>query len=414
MSQPVIRVDGLSKRYQLGTIGYGSLQHDLKAWWARTRGKEDPNSRIGERSRLDLHGEFWALRDVGFEVQQGDRVGIIGRNGAGKSTLLKLLSRVTSPTSGSIRVRGRIASLLEVGTGFHPELTGRENVYLNGAILGMRRREIQAKFEEIVEFAGVERFIDTPVKRYSSGMYVRLAFSVAAHLDSEILIVDEVLAVGDAEFQKKCLGKMQQISLSDGRTILFVSHGVALLESICNKGIVLQNGCRIATEDDRIGTAVAKYLERTSRKLSSAENLVASVIETQIENLRSITYSSGFSIRSIVQIREESGPIDFVVTIATQEGTKVLHQGINLPSTRKESVTEFVILATIPGKTLNVGSYQISITLGRESEHVLYHDPAVAIVAIQKDAAYQPWNPSDSNSLVFLELGWEITNASQS
>lgn len=242
MSNTVIKVEGLSKRYQLGTIGYGSLQHDLKAWWARVRGHEDPNAKIGEKSRLDLHGEFWALRDVGFEVQKGDRVGIIGRNGAGKSTLLKLLSRVTSPTTGNIKVRGRIASLLEVGTGFHPELTGRENVFLNGAILGMKRREIQDKFDEIVEFSGVEQFIDTPVKRYSSGMYVRLAFSVAAHLDSEILIVDEVLAVGDADFQEKCIGKMNEVSTHEGRTVLFVSHNIAAVQRLCGKGIYLREG----------------------------------------------------------------------------------------------------------------------------------------------------------------------------
>jgi len=242
VSNTVINVEGLSKRYQLGTIGYGSLQHDLKAWWAKTRGKEDPNAKIGEKSRLDLHGEFWALRDVGFEVQKGDRVGIIGRNGAGKSTLLKLLSRVTSPTTGSIKVKGRIASLLEVGTGFHPELTGRENVFLNGAILGMKRREIQAKFDEILGFSGVEKFIDTPVKRYSSGMYVRLAFSVAAHLDSEILILDEVLAVGDAEFQRKCLEKIRDVSISQGKTIILVSHHIQTLLGLCNSGVYLKEG----------------------------------------------------------------------------------------------------------------------------------------------------------------------------
>jgi len=242
MSNVAIRVENLSKRYQLGTIGYGSLQHDLKAWWARARGKEDPNTKIGEKSRLDLHGEFWALKEVGFEVQKGDRVGIIGRNGAGKSTLLKLLSRVTSPTEGRISVRGRVASLLEVGTGFHPELTGRENIFLNGAILGMRRREIQAKFDEIVDFANVSDFIDTPVKRYSSGMYVRLAFSVAAHLNSEILIVDEVLAVGDAEFQKRSTERMRSLSTKEGKTILFVSHQTGFLETLCNKGILLSAG----------------------------------------------------------------------------------------------------------------------------------------------------------------------------
>ena len=235
----VIQTEGLGKKYQLGSFGYGSLRHDLQAWWAKARGREDPNARIGEKGRLDLHGDFWALKDLSFEVAQGERVGILGRNGAGKSTLLKILSQITRPTEGAVRMRGKVSSLLEVGTGFHPELTGRENVFLNGAIMGMKRREIQTKFDEIAEFAGVETFIDTPVKRYSSGMYVRLAFSVAAHLDCDILIVDEVLAVGDAEFQKKCLGKMNEISSRLGKTILFVSHQLPTLRNLCNRGSFL-------------------------------------------------------------------------------------------------------------------------------------------------------------------------------
>jgi lipopolysaccharide transport system ATP-binding protein len=205
-----IKVENLSKAYQLGEIGTGTISRDLERWFAKVRGKEDPFLKIGEANDRATKGTsdvVWSLRDINFEIQQGEAVGIIGRNGAGKSTLLKILSRVTAPTSGKIKVKGRIASLLEVGTGFHPELTGRENIFLNGAILGMREKEIARKFDEIVDFAGVERYIDTPVKRYSSGMYVRLAFAVAAYLESEILIVDEVLAVGDAEFQKKCLGK---------------------------------------------------------------------------------------------------------------------------------------------------------------------------------------------------------------
>jgi lipopolysaccharide transport system ATP-binding protein len=209
---PVIKVENLSKAYQLGEIGTGTLSRDLERYWARIRGKEDPFLKIGEvndRSKKGDSDVVWSLKDINFDIQQGDAIGIIGRNGAGKSTLLKILSRVTAPTTGSVKIKGRIASLLEVGTGFHPELSGRENIYLNGAILGMRKAEIKRKFDEIVDFSGVERYVDTPVKRYSSGMYVRLAFAVAAHLESEILIVDEVLAVGDAEFQKKCLGKME-------------------------------------------------------------------------------------------------------------------------------------------------------------------------------------------------------------
>ncbi len=240
-----IKAESLSKAYQLGEIGTGTVSRDIERWVARVRGKEDPFLRIGEINDRTTKGAgdiVWSLKDINFEIQQGDAVGIIGKNGAGKSTLLKILSRVTSPTAGSVKARGRIASLLEVGTGFHPELTGRENIYLNGAILGMRKKEINRKLDQIIDFSGVERYIDTPVKRYSSGMYVRLAFAVAAHLDSEILIVDEVLAVGDAEFQQKCLGKMKDVSTNQGRTILFVSHNMGAILNLCSKGMLLRNG----------------------------------------------------------------------------------------------------------------------------------------------------------------------------
>ena len=240
-----LKAENISKQYRLGQVGTGTLSHDLNRLWHQIRGKEDPYLKIGEANDRATKGDseyVWSLRDINFEIEQGDAVGIIGRNGAGKSTLLKLLSKVTKPTTGKIYTKGRIASLLEVGTGFHPEMTGRENVFLNGAILGMTRKEITHKFDEIVDFSGVERYIDTPVKRYSSGMYVRLAFAVAAHLESEILIVDEVLAVGDAEFQKKCLGKMGDVSKGEGRTVLFVSHNMASVKTLCNNGIVLKNG----------------------------------------------------------------------------------------------------------------------------------------------------------------------------
>jgi len=239
----VISVENLSKSYTLGQIGTGTFSHDLAVWWARARGKPNPLLRIGETDHGNRVGEeIWALKDVSFQVQQGEVLGVIGKNGAGKSTLLKILSRVTAPTSGEVKVKGRIASLLEVGTGFHPELTGRENIYLNGAILGMSKQEVTRKFDEIVDFSGVEKFIDTPVKRYSSGMYVRLAFAVAAHLESEILLVDEVLAVGDAEFQKKCLGKMGDVAHNEGRTVLFVSHNMAAIEHLCTRTAIINDG----------------------------------------------------------------------------------------------------------------------------------------------------------------------------
>ena len=261
MSDAAIKVENLGKLYRLGEIGTGTISHDLNRWWARVRGKEDPFAKIGETNERTSKGEsdyVWALKNISFEVKQGEVLGIIGRNGAGKSTLLKILSKVTTPTEGTIRVKGRIASLLEVGTGFHPELTGTENIFLNGAILGMTKAEIKKKFDEIVDFAGVERYVDTPVKRYSSGMYVRLAFAVAAHLEPEILIVDEVLAVGDAEFQRKCISKMKDVNDKDGRTVLFVSHNLSQVQSLCTHGILLENG-QLAFEGS-INNVITKYV----------------------------------------------------------------------------------------------------------------------------------------------------------
>ncbi|MES2239796.1 MAG: ABC transporter ATP-binding protein [Bacteroidota bacterium] len=241
----ILKAENISKQYRLGTVGTGTLSHDLNRWWHAIRGKEDPYLKIGETNDRATKGEsdyVWALQDINFEIAKGEVVGIIGKNGAGKSTLLKILSRVTAPTTGSVKFGGRVASLLEVGTGFNGEMTGKENIFLNGAILGMTRKEIASKLDEIIEFSGCQRYIDTPVKRYSSGMYVRLAFAVAAFLEPEILIVDEVLAVGDAEFQKKAIGKMQDISKGQGRTVLFVSHNMAAVKSLCTRGIVLEHG----------------------------------------------------------------------------------------------------------------------------------------------------------------------------
>lgn len=291
-----IKVENLSKAYQLGTIGTGTLSRDLERWIARMRGKEDPFLTIGEANDRSVKGTsdvVLSLNNVSFDIEQGDAVGIIGRNGAGKSTLLKLLSRVTSPTTGSIKVKGRIASLLEVGTGFHPELTGRENIFLNGAILGMRKKEIARKFDQIVDFAGVERYIDTPVKRYSSGMYVRLAFAVAAHLESEILIVDEVLAVGDAEFQKKCIGKMGDVSKGEGRTVLFVSHNMASINALCNKALVMQNGKMVF--DGGISDGMDYYL-KSNTKNSSAQYSNDKPKETDIISIKILNTEGNVAI----------------------------------------------------------------------------------------------------------------------
>jgi len=263
-----IKFENISKQYRLGLISTRTIQHDLNRWWqVNVRGKEDPYLKIGEvndRATKGLSDYVWALRDISFDVQQGDVLGIIGKNGAGKSTLLKILSKVTTPTTGSIKARGRIASLLEVGTGFHPEMTGRENIYLNGAVLGMTKPEINRKLDEIVCFSGVERYIDTPVKRYSSGMTVRLGFAVAAHLDPEILVVDEVLAVGDAEFQKKAIGKMQDVSKSGGRTVLFVSHNMAAVENLCKTGVLIEDG--FITYSGTAGDVISRYLGGNKRE----------------------------------------------------------------------------------------------------------------------------------------------------
>jgi len=265
MASTILKASNISKQYRLGLVGTGTLSHDLNRWWHKVRGKQDPYLKIGsenDRSKSSSEQYVWALKDISFEVKQGEVLGIIGKNGAGKSTLLKILSRVTTPTTGVIKTKGRIASLLEVGTGFHPELTGRENIYLNGAILGMTKAEIKSKEDEIIDFSGCALYIDTPVKRYSSGMRVRLAFAVAAHLEPDILVVDEVLAVGDAEFQKKAVGKMQALSGESGRTVLFVSHDMGAIHNLCNCLLVLDNG-RIVF-DGKVSKGVNYYLSNTN------------------------------------------------------------------------------------------------------------------------------------------------------
>ncbi|GAB3195630.1 lipopolysaccharide transport system ATP-binding protein [Pontibacter aydingkolensis] len=283
MSEIVISVESLSKQYRLGTVGTGTLSHDLNRFWHKIRGKDDPYIEVGQENDRTSKGTsdyVWALRDINFEVRQGEVLGIIGRNGAGKSTLLKLLSRTTSPTIGTIKMKGRIASLLEVGTGFHPELSGKENIYLNGAILGMTRQEINSKFNEIVEFAGVERYVNTPVKRYSSGMYVRLAFAVAAYLEPDILIVDEVLAVGDAEFQQRAIGKLKDVSAGQGRTVLFVSHNMGSIAQLCTKGLLLHNG-KVASNKN-IDIVIEDYLEKNLSITSTYKSLEDNAKNVQV------------------------------------------------------------------------------------------------------------------------------------
>jgi len=294
-----IEFENVGKQYRLGLVSTGTISHDLNRWWTMNiLGKEDPYLKIGETNDRSSkgHSEYvWALKDINFNVEQGDVVGIIGKNGAGKSTLLKLLSRVTAPTTGSIRVRGRIASLLEVGTGFHPEMTGRENIYLNGAIMGMTKQEISRKIDEIVDFSGCERYIDTPVKRYSSGMTVRLGFAVAAHLEPEILVVDEVLAVGDAEFQKKAIGKMQDISQGGGRTVLFVSHNMSSIQTLCNHGIVLDKGsiCYSGTAKECVNYYIKNSISElkdhdTQETINHKKGLIHELEYTEVKMLNDV------------------------------------------------------------------------------------------------------------------------------
>ncbi|KDN53975.1 ABC transporter ATP-binding protein [Flavobacterium seoulense] len=306
----ILKAENISKQYRLGTVGTGTLKDDLNRWWHRIRGKENPYLKIGEandRSTKGTSDYVWALQDINFEVERGEVLGIIGKNGAGKSTLLKILSKVTAPTTGTIKSRGRIASLLEVGTGFNGELTGRENVYLNGAILGMTKKEITAKLDEIIEFSGCERYIDTPVKRYSSGMTVRLAFAVAAFLEPEILVIDEVLAVGDAEFQKKAIGKMQDISKGEGRTVLFVSHNMAAVKSLCTRGIVLEHG-KVAFEGE-INQVINFYMNKQNnfsfpnpvfKKINSEIN-GPKILQCELKNLEG-DIKSIFSAGDIISL----------------------------------------------------------------------------------------------------------------
>ena len=362
-----VKVENLSKAYQLGEIGTGTLSRDLERWFAKVRGKDDPFLTIGETNDRTSTGEsniVWSLKDINFEIEEGDTVGIIGSNGAGKSTLLKLLSRITSPSIGEINVKGRIASLLEVGTGFHPELTGRENIYLNGAILGMRKKEIKRKFDEIVDFAGVERYIDTPVKRYSSGMYVRLAFAVAAHLESEILIVDEVLAVGDAEFQKKCIGKMGDVSRNDGRTVLFVSHNMASIKELCKRSILLSKGTVSLIGNTQI--VVDEYLNNTN-------------LATELYFGKSLQYVSVQQINDTIEVIAEFEYFEGLryphlgIVFKNMEGVPLFGTNPSIENTllKLRNDKGGKIIATIREPKLQDGNYLISIWFGNRGDDII-------------------------------------------
>jgi lipopolysaccharide transport system ATP-binding protein len=367
----ILKAENISKQYRLGQVGTGTLSHDLNRWWHEIRGKENPYLKIGDTNDRSTKGEsdyVWALQDINFEVERGEVLGIIGKNGAGKSTLLKILSRVTAPTTGSIKFGGRVASLLEVGTGFNGEMTGRENIFLNGAILGMTKKEIAFKLDEIIEFSGCERYIDTPVKRYSSGMTVRLAFAVAAFLEPEILIIDEVLAVGDAEFQKKAIGKMQDISRKGGRTVLFVSHNMAAVKSLCTRGIVMENGG--ITFEGNIDNAVKVYLQENINSSNyiadevEGENKDAifkeiKIIDDKGENRRVFFYEETVNISFKLKINNNKLNYSVFCMILDSDLNRVF-------SAESETINENMLLKIKP-KFLVRGNYSL---------HTFIHVPA--------------------------------------
>lgn len=364
MTKVMLKVENLSKQYRLGLVGTGTLSHDLNRWWNKIRGKEDPYLKIGETNDRSIKGDsnyVWAIKDINFGVKEGEVLGIIGKNGAGKSTLLKILSRVTSPTTGIIKSKGRIASLLEVGTGFHPELTGRENIFLNGAILGMSKKEVTSKIVEIISFSGCERYIDTPVKRYSSGMRVRLAFAVAAHLEPDILVIDEVLAVGDAEFQKKAIGKMQDISKTDGRTVLFVSHNMAAVKSLCDRAIVLEHGKTVF--EGGVNEAIQLYKKNYNSNFivrKDTKDLEVSVLEfpKEIKILDDLFLKLKVSNKKPLDF-----PLYFDIGIRNEVNENVLHIKMNYTSHYLDfnSKTSIQVFLEIKRSNLLPGDYFVDI-----------------------------------------------------
>lgn len=361
-----IKVSDLGKQYRLGEIGTGTLSKDINKWWAKLRGKQDPYLTLGEvNDRTKKGGEYvWALKEINFEVEQGNIVGIIGKNGAGKSTLLKVLSKVTGPTTGEIKVRGRLAALLEVGTGFHPEMTGRENIYMNGTIMGMTRKEIDCKLDEIVDFAGVAKYLDTPVKRYSSGMTVRLGFAIAAHLEPEILIVDEVLAVGDAEFQKKAIGKMQEVSQSGGRTVLFVSHNLGSIKSLCNKCILMNNGMI-----DSIGGTeeiINKYLSISRNEFGKSKIIKRTVelLESQLILHQIAFYQNGSLVDGNLLYNAFPLVVEFEIEVTDEIPTfqfavQLFNKDMNL------LLVSYKNEQRITGEVLEKGFHKVTVTFPR-------------------------------------------------
>ncbi|MGC6429613.1 MAG: ABC transporter ATP-binding protein [Jejuia sp.] len=380
MDDIILKAENISKQYRLGLIGTGTIGDDLNRWWSRLRGKEDPYLKVGDINDRATKGNseyVWALKDINFQVKRGEVLGIIGKNGAGKSTLLKILSKVTSPTTGEIKTKGRIASLLEVGTGFHPEMTGRENIYLNGAILGMTKKEITSKINEIISFSGCERYIDTPVKRYSSGMTVRLAFAVAAHLEPEILIVDEVLAVGDAEFQKKAIGKMQDISKGEGRTVLFVSHNMAAVKRLCTRAIILENGTSIFEGEaeeatnlylntQKINNNLIKILNDESKGLFEKGNV--KLVKANIESINNFDISKETYINFTFQLLETMRSFNLSLILYSQDDIPIFN---SISPVRKYDPGTYKASLILPENFLNDINYKVRIFLVNKSKAIL-------------------------------------------
>lgn len=423
MSNTLLKIENVSKRYRLGEVGTGTISHDLNRWWAKVRGKEDPFAKIGEvndRTKKAESDYVWALRDINFEVKEGEVLGIIGKNGAGKSTLLKVLSQVTGPSTGRIYSKGRIASLLEVGTGFHPELTGRENVFLNGAILGMTKAEIKSQFDAIVDFAGVERYIDTPVKRYSSGMMVRLGFAVAAHLEPEILIVDEVLAVGDIEFQNKCIGKMGEVSKS-GRTILFVSHNMSAIRNLCTRGMVVDNG-QLAYNGS-VEKALGIYIKSNSsisksglleenRNANGTGVFVVKSINTKNESRNDNIYFLNETVQIDVALRQGTLMAEFTLGVAVR-----LYDENDICISNDENVDrdfnfrnkngEIRIHLTYTDLRLYPGTYKIQVVLGSSDWSEQYDiTPIVPIFRIENGSPTVKRNLSQVLGKFYLNPEW--------
>ena len=420
-----IQFENVGKLYRLGTVGTGTLSHDLNRWWkTRVLHQEDPYLKIGETNDRATHGHsdyVWALKDISFSVEQGDVVGIIGKNGAGKSTLLKLLSQITSPTTGVIRARGRIGSLLEVGTGFHPEMTGRENIYMNGSIMGMTRAEITRKLDEIIDFAGVARYIDTPVKRYSSGMTVRLGFAVAAFMEPEILVVDEVLAVGDAEFQRKAIGKMQDVSRGEGRTVLFVSHNMASVRKLCKRGVLLEDG--ITKYTGNIEDVIDHYLSTTYSNSARRFDDIASRPGTHEAFISGIAMSFNGVLSNTITIGKQ---VEFTFAIDSNEEMADIFVGLSIWNRFEVLIshvsTKFayngvvrlhkgknVICCTYPSLPLQVGNYYLNVAV--------YHNNGAYIDQIEKayefsvceDDVYGTGRlPGSTQGCVILDNSWQV------